>query len=243
MEYRQQSRLDRIYTQKFYLIDQGSFTDHNEQSSSQEHIFVISGSTANLYNVVLSFSHRTIKCDCPDGIRNRCEGGDVGIKCKHCCFVLLKVLRLRNFWLEIERLDTFQWNKIRTRCQNLVIQSELVNPSYGFRYQQLMIEKLGQPDRIEKGEDKEENSKFVVTRELEPDNDCPICFDILKVENSFQCPTCSNVIHQTCMKKWLLTGRKNCVYCRGDWSELVSKKEPDNEIPKYTNLASGCGQD
>ena len=64
MKYQQKSRLDRIYSQTFYLIDQNAY------DQLDQHLFVVSGSTANLYKVTLKINQddfdQTITCNCPD---------------------------------------------------------------------------------------------------------------------------------------------------------------------------------
>lgn len=46
------------------------------------------------------------------------------------------------------------------------------------------------------------------------DEDCPICCDSLRVA-LVRCPECKNVMHASCMAKWLSTvPNKTCGYCR-----------------------------
>lgn len=241
MRYQQKSRLDRIYTQTFYLIDQNKL-------NLDQHRFVVSGSTANLYQVNLKLNQtdfdQTISCNCPDDAKKWSRSEIV--KCKHCCFVLIKVLRLPVDWLDLEVLNSDHLEKIQLAFQNLVIRSELINQSYQEKYQKIQDQKIKNGQLTSNGKkklvlvrkEKKLESKFSVTKELDQEDDCPICFDVLMSDNSFQCPTCQNVVHQDCMKKWLSTGHKNCVYCRGDWSELVSKKSTKSGVVfQYDNLA------
>jgi len=245
MRYQQKSRLDRIYSQTFYLIDQKSLNPN-------QHQFVVSGSTANLYKVTLKLNQpdfdQTVSCNCPDDAKKWSRSEIV--KCKHCCFVLLKVLRLPVEWLELEVLNFDQLERIQAACRNLVIRSELTNQSYQEQYQKILNQKIKNGEMTNSGkkklvltrrDQKEKTNKFSVTKELDQEDDCPICFDVLMAANSFQCPTCRNVVHQACMKKWLSTGHKNCVYCRGDWSELLEKKKKQSvrcDAFQYDNLAT-----
>jgi hypothetical protein len=52
-------------------------------------------------------------------------------------------------------------------------------------------------------------------------DDCPICYDIIGLTDELsECPTCHNVIHHKCMRKWLTStvGEKACVFCRSkEW--------------------------
>ena len=52
-------------------------------------VFKICGSTKNIYTVELK--NHTITCDCPDYVSGCAK---YQVICKHCCFVLFKVLRL-----------------------------------------------------------------------------------------------------------------------------------------------------
>lgn len=55
-------------------------------------------------------------------------------------------------------------------------------------------------------------------------SECGICFNKLNYRNNynyFQCNTCKNFVHQTCMNKWLTTKNnqipnmeKGCIYCK-----------------------------
>jgi hypothetical protein len=239
MEQQQRTRLDKIYTDRLYLIEFKQESDHYD--------FVISGSTANLYKIKLQTDKMSeglkplISCSCPDMFS---WAKEYGLKCKHCCFVLVKVLRLPENWLisgQIEKDPVQSASMINARLQNLQMRAELTNADYIAKYQQIKasggvsaeptIEKKLQE---ENSGDKTEKSdpildKFKVTKELDGEEECPICFDSLDVVSSFQCPTCRNLVHQHCMDKWLSTGHKNCVYCRGDWSllkEVGKEKKP-----------------
>lgn len=246
MDYAQRSRIDRIYSNPLYLID-----FQRDDEAGRNYTFVISGSTANLYKVqlyldkLLAGQNDYIFCNCPD---MRSHASHAGVKCKHCCYVMIKVLRLPEESLIPGRLGAADEELIRTKCQMLQLRSDLTNPDYVAKYKALKARKGeiagGSVKRIAGDEDdKKAEDKYQVTRDLDDGDDCPICFDALDPEHSFQCPTCRNVVHQICMKKWLSTGHKNCVYCRGDWSELVQKKAKRGgrlaqESFEYDNLAN-----
>lgn len=204
----QKIRIDRVYKQPFYLID--------KSQENEFFVFQISGSTANLYTVkinpnVTSFNDLVI-CNCPD---SSSWARNAGVKCKHCCFVFIKVLGL-----EEKSIDSYEFNsniksyveQIKAKCQNLVIKHDLINETYREKWL-----------KLKNGGDKKDN-KFAVTKKLDEDDDCPICFSELETNQSSQCPTCRNVVHTKCIKKWLSLGNKSCVYCRGDWSDFSRKK-------------------
>lgn len=239
MEPQQRTRLDKIYSDRLYLIEYKQEAEHWD--------FVISGSTANLYKIKLQPNQMSqglkplISCNCPDMFS---WAREYDLKCKHCCFVLIKVLRLPENWLiagEIEKDPVAANELIKAKLQTLQLRAELTNADYIAKYQ--LIKSAGDAGVVvgggvgsvgeagcEAGEVKVDVNpvldKFKVTRELGEEDECPICFDLLTVASEcFQCPTCSNPIHQHCMEKWLSTNKANCVYCRADWSLLKAEKE------------------
>lgn len=240
MRHQQLTRLNQIYSQTFFLIDRKS-------EDSNHYSFMISGSTANLYRVKVDLTqtddlYQLIKCDCPD-MKKWARQNEV--KCKHCCFVWVKILRLNSEWLEQDGLREEQAKRLKENCRGGIVRRELINQSYQEKYQRLVSRKAetGEQKESKKMGDRDESglkTVYGVTKELEEEDDCPICFDELKVENSFQCPTCRNVVHQACMKKWISTGHRNCVYCRSDWTELVQEnqkqKRSEVKIFNYDNL-------
>lgn len=220
----QSSRLSRMKTQPLYLIDQ------IKEDKIVE--FTISGSTANLYQVKID--PENLSCNCPD---MSSWARDAGVKCKHCCFVWVKILRLPTEWLENNSL--IDQSKVQEAIQNQEVRAELINTSYQEKYRQLQQQKnktnKETGKEIDTGKETVCSDKFAVTKELIED-DCPICFDQLEATDSLQCPTCSNLVHQKCIRKWLSTGHQNCVYCRSDWSELITKKKKKSKKIKYINL-------
>lgn len=209
MNHNQKIRIDRIYTQPFYLI--------NKYKENEDFIFQVSGSTANLYTVKINTSSENlITCDCPDASSWALK---CNVKCKHCCFVIIKVLGLDSQYLDpIKSNSQYYLKQIINACQNRVINKELFNEDYKQRYNELQ---------------KSNVDKFTVTKVLDEESDCPICFDKLLSEISSQCPTCNNIVHTQCIKKWLSVSNKNCVYCRGDWSDFLHNNITKNE---YINL-------
>lgn len=217
----QKIRLDRIYTQPLYLIEQ--------QSENDSFVFQISGSTANLYTVKINSEipeiNELICCNCPD---SSSWAFHAGVKCKHCCFVWIKVLGL-----DPELLDSYIFAKnadtnsklVKEKCLNLAIRKELINETYQKRYQELK-------KHLDSGEKLPD--KFSVTKDVE-EEDCPICFDKLSEKDSSQCPTCRNVVHTKCIRKWLSLGNKSCVYCRGDWGGFFKDRTKTGNT-KYVNL-------
>ena len=75
-------RINKSLIERFYLI--GNLKCENTLK------FDISGSTGNVYRIIINLTDNNIKCNCPDFAR--CEG--LKCVCKHCCFTLLKVLKV-----------------------------------------------------------------------------------------------------------------------------------------------------
>ena len=85
MNRQQSARFAKLKTEKFYLLDRkmvdNVITMH------------ISGSTQNIYTVTINMERSSIFCDCPD---NKTRAKSQGCVCKHCLFVLYRVLRIFN---------------------------------------------------------------------------------------------------------------------------------------------------
>jgi len=217
MSYAQISRIERMNNQPLYLIDK-------EFQSDNVCKFIIAGSTANIYKVTTNFNQNSeqpiIHCDCPD-MYSWAKSDDV--KCKHCCFVWIKVLRIPPTWLSTKDFASQQFIILQNSLKDLVVRAELINTTYQEKYKQ-----LSNNSPTTKSPDLPiititTTNKFAITKDL-IDSECPICFDQLVIESSSECPTCHNAVHSICITKWLSMGHKNCVYCRGDWSEFEKKK-------------------
>lgn len=246
----QLSRIERMNSQPLYLIDKQFVSEHNCN-------FIISGSTANIYNVSVNFNENNvnletpiINCNCPD--MDSWAKTD-NVKCKHCCFVWIKVLRLPPTWLTTIEFNQPQYKILQKSLSDLVVRSELINTAYQQKYRQLasnpavishpMTTSITTTTTTTTVETTV--SKFAITKDL-IDSECPICFDSLDPSSSSECPTCHNAVHNICITKWLSNGNKSCVYCRGDWSEFnkpakpatakKTKKNTNNTNVKYNYL-------
>jgi len=55
---------------------------------------------------------------------------------------------------------------------------------------------------------------------------CGICFNELNLDEIMAiCPTCHNIIHLNCMRKWMNMGKDTCVYCRSSIWKNYKKEE------------------
>ena len=77
----------------------------------------------------------------------------------------------------------------------------------------------------EKEENEEENENVIQQKEIDKDDDCPICLEkLLNDEEIVYCKySCGKSIHKICMNKWIKIKGPICVYCRGNWVNLEQK--------------------
>ena len=227
MNQQQVKRYNKISEDPLYLID---FKVNSEKNILEFHI---SGSTKNIYTVKLCTDYTD--CDCPDG---RSWAKKFKVICKHSCFVLFKVVKIFNenngsvlnynkqpinYFLN-NKLNIDEYNYIKTFLEKKSISSDVINQS--------LIDKFKHLSTC--NNDPKELFKHSI-RTLDPDDDCPICYDSFGIDNTLllTCPDCHNYVHTSCMEKWLQYN-KSCVYCR---SETWTKIDKDAKISKYINLA------
>lgn len=162
----QWKRLDRMNEQTFYLI-----TLEKGNTVPPTYKFKVSGSTANIYTITMNIEYRKmnhlLNCDCPDATSHAKEAG---VKCKHCCFIWFKVLKQELLALGKREITQSQLINLRTVCQNLTIANSLTNRKLQEKY--LKIISATEPTD-------ENKEKFKVTRTIDKDQGCPICFEDL----------------------------------------------------------------
>ena len=220
MKYEQKKRYFKIFEEEFYLLD--IIKDVNANSV----VYHVSGSTANIYNIKLK-QDKTLECNCPDGkvwVRaKKCS-------CKHVCFVLHKVAKLFRkeesedfYYFENLVLNDGDFSKLYN--YEMTDNSSVLNHEYSAKYKSLI-------SHVDNGED-----IFLQKKEVTDEDSCAICFDDFedKKMKNVECPTCHNVIHMKCIKKWLNMGKQNCVYCRSDiWKYFANTKNSN----QYKNILS-----
>lgn len=176
-EQEKNDRIDRANTQRIFLLDY-IFVESDNVAK-----FLVRGNSGTDYDVVID-DDNDIECSCPDFQRRKKF-------CKHCYFLVLKVLQTKqdseNLWaLAVEKISKNQIN------------------SY-------------QPDDYKK--EKETSSEKVARKEYK-DRDCPICFEALEEGTLLYCDyVCGNPVHQICFWQWKSSKKTaTCVYCRGKMS-------------------------
>jgi hypothetical protein len=220
MNSRQEQRYLRIFQDRFYwlaaAIDERSYTLN------------ISGSTANVYTVQINRRRNQIRCDCPDGKgwarRNHCV-------CKHCCFVLCKVLRI--YPPTIGLCDLEFWKTLRFTADDMTRIDQAMQRLLqdGSKYQsEELIHRFHQLQQQHESVSFEPEPSKLASIDREQD-ECLICFDLLfddkKTDQIAGCPVCKNLVHRACMDKWLKSSSSStCVYCRSDvWSRWTNNKK------------------
>lgn len=228
MHTNQKKRLNKIYKEDFFLLD--------VKKDGDKYVFHISGSTANVYTIQIKPNIKNMSCDCPDA---NGWAKKQGCLCKHCCFLLVRVLKFSESELENDilldsdhKFGTKVLKETITKSDKMIksgmyLKEDFVNQKYIDRFKNL---------KSDKGKKK---TDYEVHKELTEEDECIICFDTLagqKDENMVACPVCNNVLHKKCMEKWIDNGNKNCVYCRSKVWEKYGKENSVTKGDKYANL-------
>ena len=194
MNIQQLLRIDRIYNDSMYLLNKEHYTN--------KFVFDISGSTNNIYKVQIYFPSKMIFCDCPDA-KGICKKHK--LLCKHCCFILIKVLKLKDYeqYFKSLILSDNELEYIKTSFNNLDLDNNnsFINDNYIKRFSEIDLNR---------------NSSIVLKDNYE--KICVICYDILEditnLTKNKQCKRCYKIIHKNCLQKWIDMGKKTCPYCR-----------------------------
>lgn len=156
------------------------------------------------YKVTIDTVSRKLKCNCKDFIfRSQTKK----IVCKHISFIVFRYAKIySNSYTNTLVLSSIELAKLITLLKNNDLWTKYTLATFN------NIDKL-------KDEDQE----------------CPICCEMLSCktqepteivqnEQSYvkivSCPTCKNVVHEECIRKWLRYN-KTCVYCRSNsWKDF-----------------------
>ena len=223
-------RLNRAKYESLYLLDYSMSKDKNLNTILE---FKICGSTKNIYTVTLK--DRQLKCDCPDNFAG-CRYFNV--ICKHSCFVLCKVLKgsesifeplknLNNMIINDHYMKQIlnEFSKLNERIQNQT--QTILNKDLIETYKKIQEQELEQ--ELDKQSNEPYKSIFKYTGDFSKKQEsdiCGICFNGLKLDTLMAiCPTCRNILHINCMKKWMNMGKYTCVYCRSSIWKNYKKEE------------------
>lgn len=193
MNYDFESRLDRAFKQRIYLMNVASDTNTDDVHHNDSFNFVVMGSTGKPYNVNIKGKGRVF-CDCPDHSASH-------KLCKHLLFVLIRVLR-------IPKADVHQGYFVKrgflTTAETIAACFDYISSSL---YKTLDIDDGYVKQRaIEK-----EDYCPICFEEL----------DILAssaTEKVVYCKsTCGKSVHLACFNKWTMHKGATCVYCKANW--------------------------
>jgi hypothetical protein len=208
----QKKRLNSLSHQRFYLL--------NIEKKPDSFILSISGSSRNIYKVTVNEVEKTIHCDCPD---QRSWAKTYNCACKHCCFVMFKVCKdtiteTSDFFTNLKFNDE-DFEKLGTK----LMEKFMFFNSHQFLQQTDGVDEtidLQLLDKFQQIHIGEEEKTFEPTKELQTDDQCPICFvQFEDEEEKVGCPECKNTLHKDCMEQWLKSGNQTCVFCRSKcWS-------------------------
>lgn len=223
MSYHQKSRFSKIYQDDFYLLNIDKYPDKFKID--------ISGSTKNIYSIFIYENTRKIKCNCPDmkswASYNRCV-------CKHCCFLLFRVLKLSELGDFFDILEFSEELFPDIMIKLFILLNKLTNIDHNEAPEIINKEILEKYNKLmEKKEEENPTKDKYGSKKIINDDMCPICFIDFEKEGEclLDCPECKKTIHKSCMEKWLTLGKSSCVYCRSDvW------KDYNKELNEYKNL-------
>jgi len=204
-------RLDKIYNDDLYLL--------NKEEEQNKLVFDISGSTKNIYKVQIYFGCKKIFCNCPDA---KSWAKKYDVICKHSCFVLFKVLKLKENvqdFFESLVLNESQIEHIKNTFSKITNNEDFINKELSIRFEKIKNDEHGKKIDSNKSQ---ENDAF-----------CSICYDefenILDINENQQCKVCNQIFHKKCLNKWFTMGNNNCPFCRsilnfnnGEYKNLFS---------------------
>ncbi len=227
----QRNRYQKIFHEPIYLLDSEELRDKTS--------FQVSGSTANIYKVVINYANRNITCSCPDMLVHCRTAHNV---CKHSCFVLCKVLRLFNEESEFFKRLYFNDDEVSI-INDAVNKISLTNSDYVNDEFIEMFNDMKTADSSENDgkEVKKVNKEDIYKQKKDTTEEdmCAICFDGFPDKDNVECPCCHNVLHKQCIEKWLSMGKENCVYCRSSiWKSYKKEHKTTTSTSsiKYKNL-------
>jgi hypothetical protein len=230
MKLKQHERFQKIMYENIYLLK-----IHN----NNDLVFKVSGSTSNIYSVRIykTFEWNNIFCDCPDAKK---WANMYGVMCKHCIFIIFKVLKLFTYTNTLSTITTTdkgeEFLEKRTLHKDYIEvinvfldvfkfddSNDFIRPDYVEKYNQMKDTIRDAPEN--KTMEKRENCVDY----------CIICFDTFEIETMLskeynaQCLVCKNIFHKECLNKWF-THNKTCPYCR---SPCATENDTEN---LYINL-------
>jgi hypothetical protein len=145
----------------------------------------------------------TFWCSCPD---HKFNSQKKSMVCKHICFIVCRFGQIYDLtYFNTKQLTGVNYTKIKEKAQTgifVAVPLEAVGEASGTTTQQ-----------------QRETIFTKLTKVIEADDSCPICFDEMIMSTTTMkiicCPECHNNMHKECMEVWL-ERNTNCVYCRSN---------------------------
>lgn len=153
------------------------------------------------YKVTIDIKSKKLKCNCKDFVfRSETKK----IVCKHISFLVFRCAKIySNNYINTKVLKDIELSRIIIMLKNNDLWNKYTLATFN------NIDKLNNEDQ-----------------------ECPICCEIIKCkakdtdkqqysnDDIVSCPTCKNVVHAECVRKWLKYN-KTCVYCRSNsWKDF-----------------------
>ncbi len=233
---RQFDRFKRMYSQPFFVLAC--------EVGPAEMSFTVSGSERDAYRLRLVRETGRITCSCRDACVN---GARLGCICKHACFLLYRVLRLGDVSpMTTRALTAALFDGLAARAAQVVAtagggaddgEDGVAEPATAVLSESEIdrlcdaIEAFGPIDAVLEPQDRPRPVRGArlgrpfadVARPPEPEGECPVCYDALRMEagDLRGCPSCGQAVHARCARRWLAGSRRaTCVYCRSPaWAE------------------------
>ncbi|OCH92261.1 hypothetical protein OBBRIDRAFT_886411 [Obba rivulosa] len=189
-------RLDRVISQRFFLVDR------RREGHALREEFSVLGSTGNVYTVVVD---KKPSCNCPDALK--------GNHCKHILFIFLKVLQVTQesgYWYQ-KALLTSELEDIFANAP------PAPNSILNTRVREAYARATGKPVASSSATDVTQKKRIPGA-----EDDCPICYENLhgaKESELTFCQECGNAVHKECFQQWARKSAANltCVFCRAKW--------------------------
>lgn len=200
----------------------------------------ISGSTQNIYTVTINLQHANIFCNCPDH-----KTRHNSLVCKHCCFVLYRVLRIftstaEHFFVKLT-FTPDEMGKILLAYTDLnatldtSAAATLDTAGTSTSTTTIVNKALTEKYRAMTATSTNASAPPKPKPRHEAGDECGVCF--LEVENtdkSMACPKCLKLAHAECLEVWIANKNVLCIYCRQDvWRNA---RKPASSSSEYKNL-------
>ena len=205
----QRKRFDKLRVESFFVLDHST-----GRSPAELYRFNVSGSKSARYTVSI-LSSGAVSCTCMDA---RIAAKKAGVACKHCCFVMTRVLKYPE---HCGFYDTCRFSP-GPDLDGLASKVAALGASLDVNAFNADIARTRARD------DADEFSGY---REPDQGAECAVCYTELVCcpEPSCArrplvgCPTCRNAMHLDCATEWT-SFKKTCPFCRSPAWERFGRR-------------------